>query len=184
MPASLIARCSHGSTVRYPLSVGSPNRAFDLVAGGGLSILRPWHTNGVDSQDRTTDLDLEILDLLREGSRSAYRLARKLAHDGEKVDTEAVRSRLVALASRGLVAGTPSGGADDAEAPLADPWKITWQGRDLVEPEEGVARGPYDRDVGGDENGAYDAGFWVLIAIAVVTAACATYSLLIATGVL
>jgi hypothetical protein len=78
--------------------------------------------------------------------------------------------------------GSPSGTA--GEAPRADPWKITWEGRDLVEPEEGVAKAPYDRDVGGEENGGRDAGFWVLITIAVVTAVCAAYSLLIATGVL
>ena len=46
-----------------------------------------------------------------------------------------------------------------------------------------MARAPYDRDVGGEEGGR-DAGFWVLIAIAVVTAVCAAYALLIATGVL
>jgi hypothetical protein len=136
----------------------------------------------MDSHDRTTDLDFEILDLLRVGPRSAYRLARTLAHKGEKVDTEAVRSRLVTLASRGLVVGSPSGTA--GEAPRVDPWKITWEGRDFVEPEEGVAKAPYDRDVGGEENGGRDAGFWVLITIAVVTAVCAAYSLLIATGVL
>ncbi len=140
---------------------------------------RPWHTGDVDSHDRTTDL--EILDLLREGPRSAHRLARKLAHEGEKVDTEAVRSRLVTLASRGLVAGTPSGAVE--EAPRADPWKVTGEGRALVEPEEGVAKAPYARDIGGEENGGRDAGFLVLIAIAIVTAVCATYSLLIATGV-
>src|SRR5919107_5684085 len=77
---------------------------------GRLPNRRPWHTGGVDSHDRTTDLDLEILDLLREGPRSAYRLARKLAQEGEKTDTEAVRSRLVTLASRGLVVGTPFAG--------------------------------------------------------------------------
>ena len=87
------------------------------------------------------------------------------------------------LASRGLVVGTPSGSADDTEAPRADPWKITGKGRDLVEPEEGVARAPYDRDVGGKDGGR-DATFLVLIAIAVVTAVCAAYSLLVATGVL
>jgi hypothetical protein len=142
----------------------------------------PWHTGGVDSHDRTTDLDLEILDLLRESPGSAYRLARTLARKGEKVDTETLRSRLVALASCGFVAGSPSGTV--GEAPLADPWKITNEGRALVETEEGVARAPYYRDVGGEEEGGRDAGFWVLIAIAVVTAVCAAYSLLIATGVL
>src|SRR5829696_2334481 len=124
----------------------------------------------MDSHDRTTDLDLEILDLLRDGPRSAYRLARTLSHKGESVDIEAVRSRLVTLASRGLVAGTPSGAAEE---PGADPWNITGEGRHLVE-----------REVGGEENGGRDAGFWVLIAIALVTAVCAAYALLTATGVL
>ena len=130
------------------------------------------------------DLDLKILDVLREDPRSAYRMARMLARAGESVDTEAVRSRLMTLASRGLVAGTPSGLAEEAETPLADPWKITPEGRIFIEPEEGVARAPYDRDLGGEEESGRDAGFWVLIAIAVVTAVCAAYSLLIATGIL
>jgi Ribonuclease R winged-helix domain len=150
---------------------------------GRLPNRRPGHTGGVGPHYRTTDLDLEILDLLREGPRSAYRLARKLAHEGEKVDTEAVRSRLVTLASRGLVVGTPSDGAGEAEAPQADPWKITGEGCALVEPEEGVATAPYNRGVSGEDAGR-DAGFWLLITIAVVTAVCAAYSLLIATGVL
>ena len=152
-----------------------------------LSNRRPWHTYGVYSHDRTTDLDLEILDLLREGPRSAYRLAGTLAREGEKVDTEAVRSRLVTLASRGLVVGSPHtprpDAPDEATPPRSDPWKITGEGRELVEPEEGVATAPYNRDVSGEEGGR-DAGFWVLIAIAVVTAVCAAYSLLIATGAL
>src|SRR5215212_7855410 len=75
----------------------------------------------MDSHDRTTDLDLEILDLLRDGPRSAYRLARTLSHKGESVDTEAVRSRLVTLASRGLIVGTPSGAADRPEEPRGRP---------------------------------------------------------------
>ena len=135
------------------------------------------------SDYRPDDLDLQILDLLREGPRSAFRVARTLDRAGERVDTEAVRTRLLALSLRGLVVGTPTGAADEAEPPTADPWKITEEGRTLVEPEEGVARAPYDRDVGGEEGGR-DAGFWVLIAIAVVTAVCAAYALLIATGVL
>jgi hypothetical protein len=137
----------------------------------------------MDSHDRATDLDLEILDLLRDGPRSAYRLARSLSQKGEDVDTEAVRSRLVTLASRGLVMGSKSGAADEPEEPRADPWKITGAGRYLVEPEEGVASAPYSREVGGEENGRRDAGFWVLIAISLVTAVCAAYALLSATGV-
>jgi hypothetical protein len=142
----------------------------------------------VGAHDRQTDVDLEILDLLREGPKSAYRLAGALTHAGEEVGLEAMRSRLKALASRGLVMGSASGhpsAAGGAEAPpLADPWRITEEGRALVEPEAGVARAPYDREVGAEEEGRRDAGLWVLIAIAVVTAACAAYSLLTATGVL
>jgi hypothetical protein len=147
---------------------------------------RNGHNGDVDPHDRQMDLDFEILDLLREGPRSAYRLAGALTRAGERVDLEAVRSRLGAMASRGLVEGSPSGppAADDDEARRADPWRITEEGRAFVEPEVGVARAPYDREVGGEEEGGRDAGFWVLIAIAVVTAVCAAYSLLVATGVL
>ena len=148
------------------------------------------HGGWVDAHDRQTDVDLEILDLLREGPKSAYRLAAALTRAGEVVGTDAVRERLFALASRGLVAGTASGHeaqAGEGEAPpLADPWRITEEGRAMVEPEAGVASAPYDREVGGEEEegGDRDAGFWVLVAIAVLTAVCAAYSLLVATGVL
>ena len=147
---------------------------------------RNGHNGDVDPHDRQTDLDFEILDLLREGPKSAYRLAGALTRAGERVDLEAVRSRLGAMASRGLVEGSPSGPptAEDDEARRADPWRITEEGRTIVEPEVGVASAPYDREVGGEEEGGRDASFWVLIAIAVVTAACAAYSLLVATGVL
>ena len=149
----------------------------------------------MDAYDRQTDIDLQILDLLRqeEGPKSAYRLASELPRrPGEQVlGTHAVRKRLQALASRGLVAGSASAegaaGAGQAEAPaLADPWRITEEGLAVVEPEAGVASAPYDREVvgGEEEGGARDAGFWVLIAIAVVTAVCAAYSLLVASGVL
>jgi len=143
----------------------------------------------VDAHDRQTDLDLEILDLLREGPKSAYRLAAALTRAGEVLGTDAVRKRLFALASRGLVAGTASGHegqAGEAEAPpLADPWRITEEGRALVEPEAGVASAPYDREVASEEEeGGRDAGFWVLVAIGILTAVCAAYSLLVATGVL
>jgi DNA-binding PadR family transcriptional regulator len=144
----------------------------------------------VDAHDRQTDVDLEILDLLRERPKSAYQLAAVLTRAGEVVGTDAVRERLRALASRGLVAGTASGHeaeAGEGEAPpLADPWRITEEGRALVEPEAGVASAPYDREVGDEEEegGDRDAGFWVLVAIAVLTAVCAAYSLLVATGVL
>ena len=144
----------------------------------------------MDAHDRQMDVDLQILDLLlREGPKSAYRLAGALTCAGEVVGTDAVRERLRALASRDLVAGSASGheaAAGETEAPpLADPWRITEEGRALVEPEAGVASAPYDREVGGEEEGGgRDAGFWVLVALAVLTAACAAYSLLVSTGVL
>lgn len=142
-----------------------------------------------DAHERKTDLELEILDLLRDGPMSSYRLAAALTQAGEVVGTDAVRKRLEALASRGLVAGSVSGfsgAAGEVEAPpLADPWSRTEEGRALIEPEAGVASAPYDREVGGGEkSGGRDAGFWVLIVIAVLTAACAAYSLLVATGFL
>ncbi len=137
--------------------------------------------------DRPTDLDMQILDLLREDARSAARLVEVLDHEGEKVGLEAVLSRLEWLASRHLVRHPPAeprADADDDDSSPADPWEITEEGRALVEPQAGVARAPYERDVGGEEDGGRDAGFWVLVAIAVVTAACAAYSLLVSTGVL
>jgi predicted ArsR family transcriptional regulator len=144
----------------------------------------------VDAHDWHTDIDLQILDLLRQESpKSAYRLAQALTRAGEEaLDTDAVRERLEALASRGLVEGSASAHPAEvgqAKGPaLADPWRITEEGRALVELEAGVASAPYDREVGGEEGSGRDAGFWVLIAIAVLTAACAAYSLLVATGVL
>jgi hypothetical protein len=155
-----------------------------------LAKLANGHGGWVDAHDRQTDVDLEILDLLREGPKSAYRLAAALTGAGEVLGTDAVRKRLFALASRGLVAGTASGHegqAGEAEAPpLADPWRITEEGRALVEPEAGVASAPYDRKVRSEEEegGGRDAGFWVLVAIGILTAVCAAYSLLVATGVL
>ena len=148
----------------------------------------------MDAHDRQTDIDLQILDLLRqaESPKSAYRLAQELTRAGEEEEalgTHAVRQRLEALARGGLVAGSASahpGAAGQAEGPaLADPWRITEEGLGLVEPEAGVARAPYDRAVGSEEEGGgRDASFWVLIAIGILTAVCAAYSLLVATGVL
>jgi hypothetical protein len=136
---------------------------------------------------RPTDLDLQILDLLREDAKSAGRLAEVLTHEGERVDPEAVRLRLRALARRGLVVvGSPANPRADAGvggSARADLWEITEEGRALAESQAGVARAPYERDVGG-EGGGRAAGFWVLVAIATLTVACAAYSLLTATGVL
>jgi DNA-binding PadR family transcriptional regulator len=98
----------------------------------------------VDAHDRQTDIDLQILDLLRqEGPKSAYRLAQELTRRAgeEPLGTHTVRKRLEALASRGLVAGSASAhpaAADRAKGPaLADPWRITEEGRALIEPEAG-----------------------------------------------
>jgi hypothetical protein len=163
--------------------------ATSFAADKGFAKPPNGHDGRVDAHDRQTDVDLEILDLLREGPKSAYRLTAALTHAGEEVGLEAMRSRLKALASRGLVVGSASGhptAAGGAEAPpLADPWRITEEGQALVEPEAGVASAPYDREVGGEEEGGgRDAGLWVLVLIAVLTAVCAAYSLLVAIGVL
>jgi hypothetical protein len=177
---------------RTPLRRSS--RRTPLRLGGCFAKPANGHTSQVNAHDRQTDLDLEMLDPLRQESpKSAYRLSQALTRAGEEeaVGTHAVRQRLEALASRGLVGGSASAhpaGADQAKGPaLADPWRITEEGRALVEPAAGVASAPYDREVGGEQEeggGGRDAGFWVLIAIAVLTAACAAYSLLVATGVL
>ena len=167
-----------------------------LGAGASRNLRAGIKWPEVDAHDRQTDIDLQILDLLRQESpKSAYRLAQELTRrageEEEELGTHAVRKRLEALASRGLVAGSAS--AHDAAAAvrakgpaLADPWRITEEGLAVVEPEAGVASAPYDREVvgGEEEGGGRDAGFWVLIAIAVVTAVCAAYSLLVASGVL
>src|SRR5215211_7632461 len=123
------------------------SRRTPLRLGGCFAKPVNGHSSQVDAHDRQTDIDLEILDLLREESpKSAYRLAGELTRAGEEaVGTHAVRKRLEALASRGLVAGSASGrpaAAGQAEGPpaLADPWRITEEGLAVVEPEAGVAR--------------------------------------------
>ena|SRR5215213_346818 len=146
---------------------------------------------------RRADLDLKILDALLEAAQGAQLLAHTLSRSGEQeVGVDAIRRRLlVGLASRGLV--HPSGGASRhrAESDADDsvlteeadpPWEITEKGRALVEPHIGVARAPYDRGVGDEEvDDARDvAGLVVLLLIALLTAVCAAYSLLTATGVL
>src|SRR5215208_995436 len=91
---------------------------------------------------RPTDLDLQILDLLREDAKSAGRLAEVLTHEGERVDPEAVRLRLRALARRGLVVvGSPANPRADAGvggSARADMWEITEEGRALAESQAGV----------------------------------------------
>jgi hypothetical protein len=150
--------------------------------------------------EEPTDLDLKILDALREAAQGAQLLAHTLSRSSEQVGVDAVRRRLlVGLASRGLV--PPSGGAlrrhraesDADELVLTEeadpPWEITEKGRALLEPHIGVARAPYDRGVGDDDEVAVDderdvAGLGVLLLIALLTAVCAAYSLLTAAGVL
>jgi hypothetical protein len=145
-------------------------------------------------REEPTNLDLKILDVLREGAQSARLLAETLSQSDEQVGVDAVRLRLVGLASRGLA--RPSGRASrraevDADEPTlgeeADPlWEITEEGRAVVEPHVGVALAPYDRGVGHDEvDDQRDvAGLVVLLVIALLTAVCAAYSLLMAAGVL
>src|SRR5215203_6589772 len=142
-----------------------------------------------------TELDLKIVVVLREAAQSARLLAETLSQSDKQVGVDDVRLRLVGLAHRGLArpsgrvshqaemhADEPTLLADEA-APL---WEITEEGRAFVEAHVGVALAPYDRDVGHDEvNDERDvAGLVVLLVIALLTAVCAAYSLLMAAAVL
>jgi len=153
--------------------------------------------NDPDAQplhDDPTDLDLKILDVLREAAQSARLLTVTLYQSDEQLEVDAIRRRLVSLAFRGLV--LPSGRISQraeviADEPIlaeeADPlWELTEEGRAVVEPHAGVARAPYDRGVSDDEvDDERDvAGLVVLLVIALLTAVCAVYSLLTAAGVL
>ena len=147
-----------------------------------------------------TELDLMILNVLREGAQSAPLLAHSLSQSHERVAVDEVRLRLVGLAFGGLA--RPSGRAsrlseveaDEGPALLAPQqaaplWEITEEGRAFVEAHEGVALAPYDdRDVGLEEEEVDEerdlAGLVVLLVIALLTAVCASYSLLTAGGVL
>jgi hypothetical protein len=143
-----------------------------------------------------TDLDLQILDVLREDTQSAKLLAETLSQWGEQVRVDAVLWCLEGLASHGLArpSGEAPNHADEADAnePVAaaeddQQWEITEEGRALVEPHSGVASAPYDRGVSEEEEEDDDrdvAGLVVLLLIALVTGACAAYTLLTATGVL
>jgi hypothetical protein len=144
----------------------------------------------------TNDLDLEILDLLCKEAHSAQRLTETLSQGDEQVGVDAVRGHLEGLASHGLARPSEEAAhhADEAEADelvIAEEadqrWEITEEGRAVVEPHSRVARAPYDLDVGNDKGDDDDrdvAGLVVLLLIALVTGACATYTLLTATGVL
>jgi hypothetical protein len=145
----------------------------------------------------TNDLDLEILDLLCKEAHSAQRLTETLSQGDEQVGVDAVRGHLEGLASHGLARPSEEAAhhADEAEADelvIAEEadqlWEITEEGRAVVvEPHSRVARAPYDLDVGNDKGDDDDrdvAGLVVLLLIALVTGACAAYTLLSATGVL
>ena len=145
-------------------------------------------------REEPIELDLKIVVVLREATQSARLLAETLSQSDEQVGVDAVRLRLVGLASRGLArpSGRTSRRAEvDADEPTlaeeADPlWEITEEGRAVVEPHVGVALAPYDRGVGHEEvDDERDvAGLVVLMVIALLTAVCAAYSLLTAAGVL
>ena len=143
-----------------------------------------------------TELDPKILDVLREADQSAPLLAQTLSQSDEQVRVDEVRLRLVGLAHRGLV--RPSGRASrwaevDADEPTllaeeaAPLWEITEEGQAFVEAHFRVALAPYDRDVGHEEEVDAErdvAGLVVLLVIALLTAVCAAYSLLMAGGAL
>jgi hypothetical protein len=153
------------------------------------------HAQPIQHED-SPDLDLKILDVLREADQSARLLAETLSQSDEQVGVDDVRLRLVGLASRGLA--RPSGRVShqaemDADEPtlLADEaaplWEITEEGRAFVEPHAGVAPAHYDRGAGHEEEVDAErdvAGLVVLLVIALLTAVCAAYSLLTAAGVL
>jgi hypothetical protein len=144
-----------------------------------------------------TELNLKILDVLREAAQSAPLLADKLSQSDEQVRVDEVRLRLVGLASCGLA--RPSGRASrraevDADEPTllaeeaAPLWEITEEGRAFVEPHLKVALAPYNDRGAGHEEEVDDerdvAGLVVLLMIALLTAVCAAYSLLTAVGML
>ena len=155
------------------------------------------HAQPIQHED-PPDLDLKILEVLREAAQSARLLAQTISQSDEQVGVDAVRLGLMGLASRGLA--RPSGRVSlraemDADEPTllaeeaAPLWEITEEGRAVVEPYIGVARAPYDRGVGDDDEVAVDderdvAGLVILLLIALLTAVCAAYSLRTAAGVL
>jgi Ribonuclease R winged-helix domain len=134
--------------------------------------------------ERPRDLDSGILDLLRKkDAQSAQLLAETLSHEDEQVGADAVRSCLVELASRGLVRSSTEATRVEESVAKADRWELTEEGRAVAEPPSGAVQAPRDRAIDGEDDG-HDAGFWVLVVIAVVTAVCAAYTLLTVSGVL
>ncbi len=145
--------------------------------------------------EHLTDLDLQILDVLREDNQSTQLLATTLSREGEQVEVAELRRHLEKLSSSSLVRpleetspSDESGSGAPSLAKGADSlWGITQEGRMLIEPHTGVAHAPYDRDVSGGEevDDERDVGsLVVLLLIALVTGACAAYSLLRAAGVI
>jgi hypothetical protein len=173
---------------RTPVLRTSVNKGLARIFGKAMGHNKDMHDPGVQPpHQQPADLDLEILDLLRNDAQSAELLAQALSQEGEQVGVDAVRSHLSGLGYHGLVRysgsqHTTEASGDEPAAKEVYRWEITEEGHAVVEPHSGVARAPYDRSVGDD--GGRDAGLWVLIAIAVVTALAAAYTLLTATGIL
>ena len=152
------------------------------------------HAQPIQHED-PPDFEFKILNVLREADQSARLLAQTLSQSDEQVRVDDVRLRLVGLASRGLA--RPSGRVShqaqmDADEPTllaeeaAPLWEITEEGRAFVEAHVGVALAPYDHGAGHEAVDAERdvAGLVVLMVIALLTAVCAAYSLLMAAGVL
>jgi hypothetical protein len=153
------------------------------------------HAQPIQHED-LPELDLKILDVLREADQSAPLLAQTLSQSDEQVRVDDVRLGLLSLASRGLA--RPSGRVShqvqmDADEPTllaeqaAPLWEITEEGRSFIEPHARVAFAPYDDRGAGHEKVDAErevAGLVVLLVIALLSAVCAAYSLLMAAGVL
>jgi hypothetical protein len=176
--------------LRTPLNRPSSDPNSRAIMGG---VDDPHHAQPIQHEDLP---DLKILDVLREADQSAPLLAQTLSQSDEQVRVDDVRLRLVGLASRGLA--RPSGRVShqaqmDADEPTllaqqgAPLWEITEEGRAFLEPHGGEALAPYnDRGAGHEEVDAERdvAGLVVLLVIALLSAVCAAYSLLMAAGVL
>ena len=145
--------------------------------------------------EHLTDLDLQILDVLLEDNQSTQLIATTLSREGEQVEVAELRWHLEKLSSSSLVRTLEetsprdeSGSVEPFLAEGADPlWEITQEGRVLIEPHTRVAHAPYDHGVrsGEEVDDERDVGsLVVLLLIALVTGACAAYSLLRAAGVL
>ena len=103
-----------------------------------------------------TDLDLEILNLLRNNTEGAELLGETLSQQREQISSGGVLSRLDEMTSRGLLRPSVSPRADArCHEPLAEgleAWEITEEGCAVVESHSGVARVPYGRDVADDQH--------------------------------